>query len=224
MSMVGPAKGPGVTKDWDMASATLKAGPPPMLVIVTGKIWLPGDRPTPGTGGNGLFSVTLRIGRRMMAVPEVVVALLFASFDSKQTLPGSAIAVALMSLAVLRARTRKVAVSVSPGHRKNPGPPRQATSKGRPMMRVRGTGVHANGAEDVALTKSTSLGTCNVRLTQLQGALPALRAVTVEGKVPPMPARVPVEVMPVTARSGPMSGCADAVATMTRIARKVARD
>src|ERR1044072_6601630 len=105
--MVGPTKSPGVTNDWDITSTTLKAGPPPMLVIVTGKIWLPGDRPTPGIGGNGLFSVILRIGRRMMAVPEVVVALLFASFDSKQTLPGSGVAVALMSLGVLRARTRK---------------------------------------------------------------------------------------------------------------------
>ena len=67
-----------------------------MLWIVTGKTWLPGPRAggVGMTGANGLFCLTCRIGRTIRAVAELV-AVLLASLDSKQTLPGSATAVAV---------------------------------------------------------------------------------------------------------------------------------
>jgi hypothetical protein len=128
-------------------------------------------------GANGLFCVTCRRGRRIRAV-AVLVAVLLASLDSKQTLPGSATAVAVTLGLARSARTVKVAVTVLPGIRKKPGPPRQATSNGRPTMRMAASCPQVSGAPEVALTRSTSPGSLSVRLTQLHGVLPALRAVT----------------------------------------------
>src|SRR3990170_8233120 len=114
--------------EWETSSEMSLAGPGPRLVMVMGKTWLPGVRAGGAgmDGANGLGCVTCRRGRRMRAV-AVLVALLLASLDSKQAPPGSATAVAVTLLAGRKARTMKVAVTVPPGIRKKPGPPRQAT-------------------------------------------------------------------------------------------------